>query len=159
MPTKPMDDRAPESESLKEEAAHIIEEARMVLPGIQALFGFQMIAVFNQRYVELPPIGNIFHLASLILIALAIALIMAPASYHRLAEPGLASRRLIRVTSRLICAAMIPLMLGLMLDIFVVCLFMTANLYLSMALALSLLCVFISAWFVFPLTVRRWNRK
>lgn len=152
MSTKPMDDRAPESESLKEEAAHIIEEARMVLPGIQALFGFQMIAVFNQRYVELPPIGNTLHLASLILIALAIALIMAPASCHRLAETGLASRRLI-------CAAMIPLMLGLMLDIVAVCLFMTAKLYLSMALTLSLLCVSISAWFVFPLTVRRWNRK
>ena len=120
----------------------------MVLPGIQALFGFQMIAVFNQRYVELPPIGNTLHLASLILIALAIALIMAPASCHRLAETGLASRRLI-------CAAMIPLML----DIVAVCLFMTAKLYLSMALALSLFCVSIPAWFVFPLTVRRWNRK
>jgi hypothetical protein len=27
-----------------------IEEARMVLPGIQALFGFQLIAVFNERF-------------------------------------------------------------------------------------------------------------
>ncbi|TLG71825.1 hypothetical protein [Methylocystis sp. B8] len=28
-----------------------IEEARMVLPGIQALFGFQLIAVFNNRFL------------------------------------------------------------------------------------------------------------
>ena len=36
-----------EQESLKDEIANLIEEARMVLPGIQALFGFQLIAVFN----------------------------------------------------------------------------------------------------------------
>ena len=29
-------------------AREAIEEARMVLPGIQALFGFQLIAVFSQ---------------------------------------------------------------------------------------------------------------
>jgi hypothetical protein len=41
-------------ESLEHEARQAVEEARMVLPGIQALFGFQLIAVFNQRYTELP---------------------------------------------------------------------------------------------------------
>ncbi len=33
--------------SLEEEARHILEEARMVIPGIHALFGFQLVAVFN----------------------------------------------------------------------------------------------------------------
>lgn len=148
-------DRAWESESLKEEAAHIIEEARMVLPGIQALFGFQLIAVFNQRYVELPFIGSAVHLASLILIAIAIALIMAPAAYHRMAEPGRASRRLIRITSALICAALVPLMLGLTADIFVVCLFMTSNATLALSISLVLFCLFFSAWFLLPLSMRR----
>jgi hypothetical protein len=39
-----------ESESLETEVEQALEEARMVLPGIQALFGFQLIAVFNQRF-------------------------------------------------------------------------------------------------------------
>ncbi|MEO7099505.1 MAG: DUF6328 family protein [Luteolibacter sp.] len=30
----------------------LLEECRMVLPGIQALFGFQLIAVFNSRFAE-----------------------------------------------------------------------------------------------------------
>ncbi|HEY8027786.1 MAG TPA: DUF6328 family protein, partial [Burkholderiaceae bacterium] len=140
--------------TLKEEAQHILQEARMVLPGIQALFGFQMIAVFNQRYVELPSMGSCLHLAALILIALAIALIMAPAAYHRLAEPGVASRRLIGITSGLICTALVFLMLGLVLDIFVVCLFMTSNLVLSACTGLTLFCVFLIAWFLMPLTIR-----
>ena len=34
-----------------EEATHATDEARMVLPGVQgAILGFQLIAVFNQRF-------------------------------------------------------------------------------------------------------------
>ena len=36
-------------ESLEEEVDHILGEGRMVLPGIEASFGFQLIAVFDQR--------------------------------------------------------------------------------------------------------------
>src|SRR6266446_3544638 len=44
-----------QKESLVEETRAILAEARMVLPGIQALFGFQLIAVFNTRFDELAP--------------------------------------------------------------------------------------------------------
>ncbi|TAJ97366.1 MAG: hypothetical protein EPO10_22960 [Reyranella sp.] len=40
-------------ESLEEEATHATDEARMVLPGVQAIMGFQLIAVFNQRFETL----------------------------------------------------------------------------------------------------------
>jgi hypothetical protein len=44
--------RAAESRpaSLEEETRTVIEEARMVLPGIQAVFEFQLIAVFNNGF-------------------------------------------------------------------------------------------------------------
>jgi hypothetical protein len=41
-----------EKVSLDSAATHILEECRMVLPGIQALFGFQLIAVFNEGFAE-----------------------------------------------------------------------------------------------------------
>jgi len=41
-----------ESESPEERAHSTHQEARMVLPGIQALFGFQLIAAFNVRCME-----------------------------------------------------------------------------------------------------------
>jgi hypothetical protein len=31
----------------------VVDEARMLLPGIQALFGFQLIAVFNQTFSQI----------------------------------------------------------------------------------------------------------
>ena len=72
---------------LSKAAEYLIEECRMVLPGIQALFGFQMIAVFNQRFRELPGSLQIVHLAATGLVALAAGLVMTPAAYHRTAEP------------------------------------------------------------------------
>lgn len=74
--------------SLEEETRTVIEEARMVLPGIQAVFGFQLIAVFNNGFHSLTPPEQLMHLNALVLIMIAIALIMTPASYHRIAEKG-----------------------------------------------------------------------
>jgi len=91
------------SEALEREANHVIEEARMVLPGIQALFGFQLVAVFNNRFeTALSPQEQTLHLAALVLVTLAIVLIMAPAAYHRQAERGRVSRYFIDLASNLL---------------------------------------------------------
>ena len=79
-------DEHSEKESLKEQMGRIIEEARMILPGIQALFGFQAIAVFNDRFEKLPVYAQDCHAAALAMVVLAIALVMLPAAYHRLAQ-------------------------------------------------------------------------
>ena len=62
-----------ESESKEEQlsldsvARLLLEECRMVLPGIQALFGFQLIAVFNEGFSDkLTPGEQELHLAAII---------------------------------------------------------------------------------------------
>ena len=109
-----------EQESLKDEMRNMIEEARMVIPGIQALFGFQTIAVFNQRFESIPHSSKAAYLVALGLLVLAMGLLMAPAAYHRLAERGLVSRQMIDLTSNLITAGMVPLVMALALDVHVV---------------------------------------
>jgi len=56
-----------EKETLKEELSNILIEARMTLPGMQGLFGFQSIAVFNNRFAELPVWAICLHLCALCL--------------------------------------------------------------------------------------------
>jgi hypothetical protein len=68
--------------SLENETKTVIEESRMVLPGIQSVFGFQLIAVFNNGFEQLTSPEKILHLCALVLVATAIALIMTPASYR-----------------------------------------------------------------------------
>ena len=69
----------PRREALPLPAAvtHLLEECRMVLPGIQALFGFQLIAVFNQGFSEkLSVTEQRLHWLAFGLVAIAIALVM-----------------------------------------------------------------------------------
>ena len=99
-----------EKEELDKRAQNAIEEARMVLPGIQALFGFQLIAVFNQRFPQIPAGQQLLHYTALILVAVAIGLIMAPAAYHRIVEQHSVSRFFIQLTSIMIATSMLPLL-------------------------------------------------
>ena len=43
-------EEAREELPLSKAAEYLLEECRMVLPGIQALFGFQLVAVFNSAW-------------------------------------------------------------------------------------------------------------
>src|SRR5690349_2386002 len=139
------------TESLEQEANHVIEEARMVLPGIQALFGFQLVAVFNNRFeTALSQQEQSLHLASLLLITLAIGLIMAPAAYHRQAERGRLSRYFTDLASNLLTWAMAPLLLGIVLDIYLVSQIILENRAASITIAAAVFMMLVSVWFILP---------
>jgi hypothetical protein len=138
------------SATLGEETRTIIEEARMVLPGIQALFGFQLIAVFNESFHRLAPADQLLHLAALLSVVLAVALIMTPASYHRIAERGTVSRRFVEIASRLLAVAMLPLMVGIAIDLFVVARLVLKDPIFSLAIAVLTLMLFFGLWYIFP---------
>jgi membrane protein YdbS with pleckstrin-like domain len=150
-----MAESAQKKESLEEEVDHVVEEARMVLPGIQALLGFQLVAVFNQRFAELLPFSaRVLHLASIVLVATAIALIMAPAAYHRQAERGTISRHLANLGSGLITTAMAPLTAAIALEVALVAYAILSTVWISVVLGLVLGLFFTTLWFIYP-AVRR----
>jgi len=138
--------------SLEEETRTVIEEARMILPGIQAFFGFQLIAIFNNRFQDLTQAEQVLHLVALIMLAVSIALIMTPAAYHRIAERGMVSRRFVELASRCLECAMFPFMLSIAVDLFLLSRLILDNRMLSSGIALSTVLMFFSLWYVFPWT-------
>ena len=146
-----------EQESLKDEMRNVVEEARMVIPGVQALFGFQTMAVFNNRFEDLPASGVAAYVAGLAMLAIAIAMLMAPAACHRMSERGQVSRSLIDLSSRLLTWGMLPLMLGLSLDIFVVVLATMDDARQALVGGVAALVVFTAFWYVLPAVRRRRN--
>lgn len=143
-------------ESLEHGADRVIEESRMVLPGIQAIFGFQLIAVFNGRFEnDLLPYERYVHLAALVLVAVSMALIMAPAAFHRQAEPGVISEYFVNLASRLLTMAMLPLLLAVALEIFLVARLIVASVGVSVGIAAAVFALFAYLWFVFPHFVAR----
>lgn len=136
-------------------ATHIIEECRMVLPGIQALFGFQLIAVFNQGFGEkLSRVEQLVHLAALVLTVIATVLVMTPAAVHRQAEPKQVSERFVWLASNILLAAMYPLAVAVALDVYVVASIITKSDGVGALLALALLIVFVGLWIFVP-----WREK
>src|SRR4051812_7968323 len=101
---------AQEEVKLSDAASFLMHECRMVLPGVQALFGFQLIAVFSERFDSaLGPEEQVLHVAALSLVALAGAMLMAPAAYHRSIGVRRVSERFIRNSTRLLMGSMLPL--------------------------------------------------
>src|SRR5215469_7046239 len=98
----------------------MLTEARVILPGAQALFGFQLAIVFARSFANLSAVSMIVHAASLLLVTLTVVLLMAPAAYHRLVYAGEASADMYRVGSALVTAATVPSALGLAGDTYVV---------------------------------------
>jgi hypothetical protein len=135
---------------LKDEMRNVVEEARMVLPGIQALFGFQTIAVFNQRFDDLPDPGKLAHYVALCLGVLAIALVMTPAAYHRMLDSSRVTRALVRRSSRLICLSLAPLACSLALDLFVVLLLGTGEMRTAAWTGGVTLALLLACWFAYP---------
>ena len=140
---------------LPEAVTHLLEECRMVLPGLQALLGFQFIAVFNAGFSEkLTPTEQRLHLLALGVVALAGALVMAPASYHRQTGPQEVSTHFLTLASRLLLGAMVLLVLGIGIDFYVIARVILANRWLSVLLTLVFVSVFGYFWFLLPRLAR-----
>jgi hypothetical protein len=140
-----------ETLSLADAVTHLLEECRMVLPGVQALFGFQLIAVFSPGFSErLSRMETCLHLLALALVAIAGALIMTPAAYHRQTHPREASARFLRLGGQLLLGAMIPLVGGIALDFYLIAHIILGDMRFAVAASVALAAVFVGCWFVLP---------
>jgi hypothetical protein len=145
----------PKQEPLSTMASHLLEECRMVLPGIQALFGFQLIAVFNTTFWELPASSRMIHLIAIGLVATAVAFVMTPAAYHRLALRTAVSRSFVQLSSKLLLCSMFPLLLGICLDFYLIAVMILSSTAWAIAWSLTLVGIFVSLWFGLPFVIRQ----
>ena len=144
---------SPEREelSLNDATTHLLEECRTVLPGMQALFGFQLIAVFNNTFRDQLSSGErMLHLTAIVFVTIAIVLVMAPAALHRQTEPMAVSRRFITISSRMLMASMAPLAVGICLEIYLVARVIIGTRVGALSVAGPLLGVFIVFWLLVP---------
>jgi Family of unknown function (DUF6328) len=135
--------------SLSKAAEFLLDECRMVLPGIQALLGFQLIVVFSPGFdAKLARGEQQLHLLAIGLVAVAVAIIMAPAAYSRQTGPREVTDAFIRISTRLLLLSMLPLAVGVCVDFYLI-----ARVILNRgagALATALFAVFVTLWFILP---------
>jgi hypothetical protein len=155
---KPKDEARDERKKLGDKIKHVLTECRVVLPGAQALMGFQFIAILTDAFDKLPNGSKYVHLACIGLSALTIVLLMTPAAYHRIVEQGQETEHFHRFASKMIVAALVPLALGLSGDVYVVVQKVTGSQLVSIVSALVILAVFWELWFGLTL-YRRTQRE
>jgi hypothetical protein len=133
----------------------LLTEARVVLPGAQALFGFQLAIVLTRAFEQLPTVSIVVHAASLFLVALAVMMLMAPAPYHRIVYAGEDTEDMYRVGSALVTGATLPLGLGLAGDVYVVIAKISGSLAIGSFTGGLAFVLLIGLWYLYPIIVAR----
>jgi len=140
--------------ALRDKVEHVLTEARVVLPGAQALLGFQFITMLMEGFDKLPEPSKYVHAISLIVMAVTVVLLMAPAAYHRMVEHGENTEHFHGVASVLVVLAMIPLPIAIAGDFYVVMQKVTSSAPLAIVVSATILLFFYLLWFGFT-TYRR----
>ena len=144
---RPPEDGDAEAEPLSQSVTHVIEEARMLIPGVTAFLGFQTVAVFNQGFLRLAHNEQVAHLVAMFLTLASLVLLLTPAAYHRQMESGWASEGFVTLSSRLITAATPAFALGITIDFYLLVRMVTENPYVAAAVALITLAMTAFLWY------------
>jgi Family of unknown function (DUF6328) len=136
--------------SLKSKIEQMLTEARVIIPGAQALLGFQLIAVLTKAFNELPPAFKYIHCIALSAVTLSVILLMTPAALHRIGFRGEDDPRFFVIGSRFVVAGSVPLALGIAADVAVVFYKAIGDESVALASGVASLLVLLGLWLGYP---------
>jgi hypothetical protein len=133
----------------------MLTEARVILPGAQALLGFQLTVTLTHAFEQLPPSSRLIHVAALISVAFAIILLMTPAALHRISFNGEDTERFLRIGSWFVVASPVPLAIGIAADLYVATSKASDSAFLGTILAVGIFVILAVLWYGLPLYLRK----
>jgi hypothetical protein len=142
-----------EQERKARELIELLQELRVVLPGVQVLFAFLLTVPFSARFGDVSPLQQTVFFATLTCTAISAGLLIAPSAHHRLLWRQQAREHRLRLANRLAIAGMVLLVPGMVGVMFVI----TDILFGSTAAAAATAAItafFLYVWFVIPIRYR-----
>jgi hypothetical protein len=148
-----MADDESKGERLDRELMELLQELRVVIPGVQVLLAFLLTAPFQQRFAQLPGSMRNAFFASIVCASLATAFLIAPSAHHRLRWRAGEKERLVRVGNQMAIIGTVFLAAAIVLALYVITdvLFTTD---LAVMTAIAALLVFGVLWYVVPMAGR-----
>ena len=137
----------------------LLNELRVVIPGVQVLFAFLLAIPFSQRFGEVDDFQQTVYFATLLLTTVASVLFMAPSAYHRVLFHQHDRRQIIEVSNRLAIAGLAVLSLAMTGAVLLVTDFLYASRVLVIATTGIVFLGFVVLWGVLPLVRRRNVRR
>jgi hypothetical protein len=89
-----------EGDRLDRELLELLNELRVIMPGVQVLFGFLLTVPFQQGFGRVDDEQRYIYFATLLLTAAAAAFLMGPSAFHRLTFRHRQKPHLIRLGTR-----------------------------------------------------------
>ncbi len=132
----------------------VLTEARIILPGAQAMLGFQMVAFLTHAFSQLPRSSQWAHLGGTLFLLMAIVLLMAPPAFHRIVEEGEETERLYSFSENVVFIAAIPFACSLVCDFYVASRMVSNNPSGSFVGAVVLLGLCAGCWYGLPYLYR-----
>ena len=148
-----MADGETKGERLDRELSELLQELRVVLPGVQVLLAFLLTAPFQQRFGQLPDTERNAFFAAIVCATLATVLLIAPSAHHRLRWRAGDKERLLRVGNQMAIVGTVFLAAAIVLALYVITdVLFTTNL--AVLTALAALVLFGVLWYVVPMVGR-----
>jgi hypothetical protein len=136
---------------LDKAATLVLDESRMVLPGIQALFGFQLIAVFNDTFTEkLSVFEQRLHLLAIALNLIATIIILTQAVFHRQTSVKEVASEFVHIATRLLLISMFPLATSVCVEFYLISRIILNDVSLALLFSLGLFVLFLVLWIGLP---------
>jgi Family of unknown function (DUF6328) len=134
--------------------AELLQELRVAGLGVQVLFGFLLSLPFTNRFTRLSHGQRDLYLATLVLSALATALLLGPVAYHRLVFRRGMKESLVRTASVMAIGGLAVVGLAVSAAVLLVTGFV-ASVVPAVLITVFVAGVFGIVWFAFPLARRR----
>jgi hypothetical protein len=141
------------SERLNRELMELLQELRVVIPGVQVLLAFLLTAPFQQRFAQLPGSMRNAFFASIVCATLATAFLIAPSAHHRLRWRAGEKERLVRIGNQMAIVGTVFLAAAVVLALYVVTDVLFAT-NLAVLTAIAGLAVFAGLWYLVPMVGR-----
>jgi Family of unknown function (DUF6328) len=147
-----MDQR--ETVELHAKIEQMLTEARVILPGAQAMLGFQLIVTMTDAFGTLIPAVKYVHFSALVAVMLSVILLIAPAAVHRLSFEGRDHARFHRIGSWLVTLALVPLAAGVALDFYVAAWRLSGSTQTAAWSGVGIFSLLTAVWYLWPLSLR-----
>jgi Family of unknown function (DUF6328) len=148
-----MADGESKGERLDRELIELLQELRVMIPGVQVLLAFLLTAPFQQRFADLPGSMRNAFFASIVCATLATAFLIAPSAHHRLRWRTGEKEHLVRIGNQMAIAGTVFLVAAIVLALYVITdvLFTTD---LAVMTAIAAVVLFAVLWYAVPLLWR-----
>ncbi|MBV9060400.1 MAG: hypothetical protein JO296_08235 [Pseudonocardiales bacterium] len=131
----------------------LLQELRVALAGVQILFGFLLSIVFTVPYQHTTALQRGAHLIAVLFSVIAVALMTAPAAWHRLLFRQGERPEIVRVSNTFAIGGLVCLALAMSATVFLLADVVLGNWSATVACALSM-AWFGMLWFGLPLRHR-----